>query len=77
MFVKLFFAAIELHAIAFAWSLPGLIPKNYEKYQWLNIFVGQLTSERTSFNFDFYSLKFCQNNKGKGYNEENYGKTLN
>ena len=50
-----------------AWSVPGLVPKNYEKLQKLDVLVGQLYSERTSFTFDYYSLNWCTNSKGRGY----------
>lgn len=41
----------------------------------MDIFVGQLYSDRTSFTFDYYSLNWCQNTKGLGYNPDMYGKT--
>ena len=40
----LLFIAITFAWSAGAWSIPGLIPKNYEKLQKLDIFVGQLYS---------------------------------
>jgi Endomembrane protein 70 len=33
-------AAISLFSSGRAWSVPGLIPKNYEKLQKLDVFVG-------------------------------------
>ena len=75
MFLKITLAAIYLQSVAKAWSVPGLIPKNYEKKQQLDIFVGQLFSERTSFTFDYFTLNWCKNTKGVGYDIEKIGVT--
>lgn len=65
-----------LTASTYSWSLPGLIPKNYEEGQQLDIMVGQLQSRKSSFTFDYYMLNWCSNNAGKGYDAEKYGTTL-
>jgi len=75
MLTKSLVAAILLYATARAWSLPGLTPKDYEKGKKLDIFVGQLFSDRTSFTFDYYSLNWCLNTKGVGYNIDKYATT--
>ena len=59
-----------------SWQLPGLVPKNYEKGQMIDIYVGQLWTERSSFTFDYYMLNWCSNNKGLAYDPESYGTTL-
>ena len=61
MLSKLLVAAISLNLSAKSWSIPGLMPKNYEKGKKLDIYVGQLYSDRTSFTFDYYSLNWCHN----------------
>jgi hypothetical protein len=48
-------------AVAVAWQLPGLVPKNYEKDDMLDIFVGQMFSQKSSLTFDYYMLKWCEN----------------
>jgi hypothetical protein len=48
-------------AVAAAWQLPGLVPKNYEKDDMLDIFVGQMFSQKSSLTFDYYMLKWCEN----------------
>ena len=58
------------------WRVPGLIPKSYQMQEMLEIFVGQLHSERTGLTFDFYTLNWCQNLHGVGYKKEHYGTTL-
>ena len=60
----------------FAWSLPGLIPKNYHTGDDLDILAGQLRSPRTSLEFDFYALNWCSNYKNKGYNPELHGMSM-
>jgi hypothetical protein len=65
MFSKFLLAALS--AGAKAWSMPGVTPKNYEKGKVLDIFVGQLYSDRTSFTFDYYSLNWCMSTKGHAY----------
>lgn len=77
MLAKILFAALNLHSFTQAWSLPGLIPTNYEKGQKLIIQVGQLESERTSFDFDYFSLNFCTGKSGHGYKPDEYGKSKN
>ena len=58
------------------WSVPGMIPKNYERYNKVDILVGQLYSPRTSMAFDFYSLPWCNNTVGGGYDAEKRGSSL-
>jgi hypothetical protein len=42
----------------------------------LDIFVGQMFTEHSSFTFDYYMLNWCENKKGKGYDAAKYGTTL-
>jgi len=42
----------------------------------LDIYVGQLWTERSSFTFDYYMLNWCENKKGLGYDSAKYGTTL-
>jgi len=42
----------------------------------LDIFVGQLETQHSSFTFDYYMLNWCDNNQGRGYDPEKYGTTL-
>jgi hypothetical protein len=53
-----------------------VLPKNYEKDQLLDIYVGQLESDQATTTFDFYMLNWCDNGKGLGYDKEKYGVTL-
>lgn len=62
--------------IASAWQLPGIVPKNYEKGMNLDIMVGQLESQRSSFTFDYYMLNWCDNGHGRAYDPAKYGTTL-
>lgn len=74
--VKSVFLTLLAANYATAWSIPGMIPKNYEDGQSLDIHAGQLRSPRTSLEFDFYSLNWCDNYKKNGYNAELHGMSL-
>lgn len=63
-------------SLANAWQIPHLVPKNYQKGDHIPILVGQLESKRSSLNFDFYTLNWCANRKGQGYNPETFGTSL-
>lgn len=65
-----------IFAVANAWQIPGILPKNYEKGMNLDIMVGQLESVHNSFGFDFYMINWCSNQYGLGYDESKYGTTL-
>jgi hypothetical protein len=47
-----------------AFSLPGLIPKSYQKDDKLDFFVGPLTSRHGSLPKDFYDLPWCPGKEG-------------
>lgn len=68
-------AALLLPAVE-AWQIPGLVPKNFERGQMLDVYVGQLETEHSSFTFDYYMANWCDNKKGKGYDPAKYGTTL-
>lgn len=42
----------------------------------IDIFVGQMFSQHTSFTFDFYSLNWCPSDKGPAYDPAKFGTTL-
>lgn len=64
------FLATILNIFGFtnAFSIPGLVPKNYVSGDKLDVFVGKLSSDRTELPFDFYELSWCANTEG--YNTE-------
>jgi transmembrane 9 superfamily protein 2/4 len=53
-----------LGKISNAFSLPGILPKNYQKGEGMEIYAGPLTSKHGSLNKAFYSLPWCDINKG-------------
>ena len=73
--IKLVSLLVVLH-LAHTWQIPHMVPKNYEKRDPIKILVGQLESRKSSLNFDFYTLNWCSNTKGEGYNPETFGTSL-
>lgn len=65
-----------LATLATSWSVPGLIPRNYHPHEKLDLLVGQLRSPRTAIEFDYYSLNWCNNTQGVGFNPELRGMSL-
>ena len=45
------------------------MPRDYEQGQVLDIYVSQLESPRTTLPFDWYSLNWCNNTKGNGFDK--------
>jgi hypothetical protein len=58
--IKWLLSLVLLVSHSLSWSIPGLIPKNYEKGQILDIFVSRLESPQTAFNYDYYILPWCR-----------------
>jgi len=54
-------------ATAIAGWIPGILPRNYEKGQYLDIYTSPLQTLSSSFKFDFYSVNWCQSTKGRSY----------
>ena len=55
---------------------PHLTPKAYEKNDVLDIFAGQLWSDRTTLPFDFYKLNWCNSTAGHAYDPNSLGVTM-
>jgi hypothetical protein len=47
-----------------AFSLPGIIPKSYQKNDALDFYVGSLSSKHGSLPKDFYDLPWCAGKEG-------------
>lgn len=62
--MKTALAAAATLQFSAASQIPGLIPKNYEKGQILDIFAGELFSERAPFRYNYYDLRWCSNHHG-------------
>jgi hypothetical protein len=56
-----------------AFTVPGLIPKNYHKGEKLNVLVGPLESQKTGIPLDYYNLNWCDNQKGASFDGEVVG----
>lgn len=50
-----------------AFSIPVLVPTNYKRGDTLPILVGSLESDNAELPFAFYTLNWCENTQGKGY----------
>jgi hypothetical protein len=61
------FILTQLICLSNSFSIPGLVPTNYQKGDNIPILVGQLTSEKTAMAFNFYDLNWCDNTKGHGF----------
>jgi hypothetical protein len=55
-----------------AFSLPGLIPKNYRYNDKLDIMAGSLESQKTVVPFFYYTLDFCNNTESVTPNPKKY-----
>ena len=55
---------------------PHLTPKAYEKKDKLDIFAGQLFSDRTTVPYDFYKLNWCDSTAGHAYDPNSLGVTM-
>jgi len=67
-------AAIMLFASeSGAFTMPGIVSKNYAPDETLDIQVGPLESRKTNLPFHFYALKWCNNTKSDIFDEEVVG----
>lgn len=48
-------------------QIPGLVPKNFEKSQIIDIYAGELFSEKSPFRYNYYDLMWCPNKHGQKY----------
>ena len=55
---------------------PHLTPKAYEKNDVLEVFAGQLWSDRTTLPYDFYKLNWCNSTAGHAYDPDSLGVTM-
>jgi hypothetical protein len=62
--VLLLLAALALTAAPCAAYLPGVGPKEYNKGDSLPLYVNELTSTRTQYPIDYYSIPFCAPERG-------------
>lgn len=76
MISKLLITTLFIANVSKAWSVPGIVPKNYEKGQMLDILVGPLQTDSAAFSFDWYTLNWCTNKRGRGFNPDTMGETL-
>ena len=55
-----------LHSAA-AFSIPGMVPTNYNKGDNLQVLVGRFNSPKTEIPYNFYELNWCNNTANEGY----------
>ena len=67
---------LSLKSQVSAFSIPGLVPTNYDKGDRLEILAGPLESHTTELPFGFYEVKWCNNTVGGGYNNKEAAKNI-
>ena len=70
--ISIFFTFQFANAIWF----PHLTPKAYAKNEKLDIFAGQLMSDKATVAFDFYKLSWCNSTAGHAYDPDSVGVTM-
>ena len=67
---------LSLIKLSVALWFPHLSPKGYDKDEVLDIFAGQLMSDRATIPFDFYKLSWCDSTAGHAYDINTIGVSM-